>query len=107
VDVLQGVVPLLAAADPDLSDDSREANERKAARLIARTASVVAAWHRIRNGRDLPAPDPKLSHAANFLWQMSGSRPDDDIATDLDTCLVLHADHSFLMWTSTARRSTT
>ena len=95
MDVLQAAVPLLAAADPDLLDDSREANERKAARLIARTASVVAAWHRIRNGRDLPAPDPELSHAANFLWQMTGTRPDDDIATDLDTCLVLHADHSF------------
>jgi len=95
MDVLQAAVPLLAAADPDLADESREANERKAARLIARTASVVAAWHRTRNGRDLPAPNAKLSHAGNFLWQMTGTRPDDDIATDLDTCLVLHADHSF------------
>jgi len=95
MDVLQAAVPMLAAGDPELLNDSREANERKAARLIARTAAVVSAWHRIRNGKDLPAPDASLSHAANFLWQMTGARPDDEIATDLDTCLVLHADHSF------------
>ena len=95
MDVLQAAVPLLAAADPELADDSREANERKAVRLIARVAGVVAGWHRIRNGKETVAPDASLSHAANFLWQMTGVRPDDDIATDLDTCLVLHADHSF------------
>jgi citrate synthase len=95
MDVLQAAVPMLATADTELLDDSREANGRKATRLIARVAAVVAAWHRIRNNRDLPAPDGSLSHAANFLWQMTGTRPDDEIATDLDTCLVLHADHSF------------
>jgi citrate synthase len=95
MDVLQGVVPMLASADPELLDDSREANERKAVRLTALVAAVVAAWHRIRHGRYLPAPDATLSHAANFLWQITGERPDDEIATDLDTCLVLHADHSF------------
>ena len=95
MDVLQAAVPLLAAADPDRGDDSRDANNRKAIRTIARLAGVTAAWQRIRNGKDLVAPDGALSHAANFLWQMTGTRPDDGIATDLDTCLVLHADHSF------------
>lgn len=95
MDVLQAAVPMLGAADPELLDDSREANERKAGRLISRVAGVVAAWHRIRRGKEPVSPDAALSHAANFLWQMKGEKPDDDIATDLDTCLVLHADHSF------------
>jgi citrate synthase len=95
MDVLQAAVPLLGTADPDLADDSREANERKAVRLIGRIAGVVAAWHRIRTGKDPVAPDPSLAHAADFLRQLTGTRPDDDIAADLDTCLVLHADHSF------------
>ena len=95
MDALQAAIPLLAAADPDLGNDSREANERMADRLIARVAGVVAGWQRIRNGREPVAPDNSLSHAANFLWQLTGVRPDEDIATDLDTCLVLHADHSF------------
>jgi len=95
MDVLQATVPLLAADDPELSDDSREANYRKAVRLISRVASVVAAWHRIRNGQDLLPPDDGLSHAGNFLWQLTGKKPDRETAKDLDTALILHADHSF------------
>lgn len=95
MDVLQASIPLLGMADPELGDESREANLRKAVRLIARVSMIVAGWERIRNGHDPLPADETLSHASNFLWQMTGKRPDDDIATDLDTCLVLHADHSF------------
>jgi citrate synthase len=95
MDVLQAAVPLLAVDDPDLADDSREANHRKAVRLIARVAGVVAAWHRIRNEQDLLPPDDGLSHAGNFLWQLQGTKPDPETAKDLDTALILHADHSF------------
>ncbi|MDR3557333.1 MAG: citrate synthase [Syntrophobacteraceae bacterium] len=95
MDVLQASIPMLAMADPEVNDDSREANVRKAVRLIARTPAAVAAWHRIRNGRKPLAPDNALSHAANFLWQLSGEKPGAEIARDLDLCLVLHADHTF------------
>jgi citrate synthase len=95
MDVLQASVPLLAIADPDLDDETRSGNVAKAARLIARIPATVAAWHRIRKGlRPLP-PDDTLSHAGNFLWQLSGEKPDEEIARDLDVCLVLHADHTF------------
>lgn len=95
MDVIQGFTPLLAVADPDLKDESREANVNKAIRLIARIPAVTAAWHRIRNG-DEPLPqDESLSHAANFLWQLTGEKPDADTARDLDVCLILHADHTF------------
>ncbi len=48
-------------------------------------------------GRDWdPLPsDDGLSHAGNFLWQLTGKKPDLETAKDLDTALVLHADHSF------------
>jgi citrate synthase len=95
MDVLQACVPMLAVTDPDLNDESREANARKAIRLIARFPAVIAAWHRIRNGEKLLAPDNSLSHAANFLWQLTGKKPGREIAHDLDVCLVLHADHTF------------
>jgi len=95
MDVLQACVPVLAMADPELAEESREANVRMAIRLIARMPVVVAAWHRIRNGLEPLASDPTLSHAANFLWLLHGKRPDEATARDLDVCLILHADHTF------------
>jgi citrate synthase len=95
MDVLQASVPLLAMADHELQSESREANVAKAIRLIARIPMIVAGWDRIRNGRDPLPADERLSHAGNFLWQMTGTNPDAEIAKDLDTALVLHADHSF------------
>jgi len=95
IDVLQANVPMLGMADPDLLDESREANVRKAMRLIARVPGVVAAWHRVRNGEKPLPPDNSLSHAANFLWQLTGKKPDKEFTRDFDICLVLHADHTF------------
>ena len=55
MDVLQASIPMLATIDPDLNDETREGNIRKAIRLIARLPIVVAAWHRIRNDKS-PLP---------------------------------------------------
>jgi len=95
MDVLQAAVPLLAMGDPDVNEDTREANFRMAVRLIARMPAAVAAWHRIRQGLEPLPPDASLPHAENFLWQLHGRKPDQEMATDLDVCLTLHADHTF------------
>lgn len=95
MDVLQATVPLLAMDDPDLTDESREANIRMATRLIARLPIVVTAWNRIRQNLEPLSSDQSLSHAANFLWLLHGKRPDPEMAGDFDTCLTLHADHTF------------
>jgi len=95
MDMLQAAVPMLAMADPDIGKEDREANVRMAKRLIARMPAVVAAWERIRNDKEPLPPDPSLSHAANFLWQLDGKEPEEETAKDLDCCLILHADHTF------------
>lgn len=95
IEVLQACVPMLGMADPEIDDDSREANVRKAVRLIARLPGVMAAWNRIRNGEKPLPPDSRISHAANFLWQLTGQKPDEEFARDFDVCLILHADHTF------------
>ncbi len=95
MDVLQSSVAALAMSDPDLGDDSRAANVNMAVRLLARMPVLVAAWHRIRQGLDPLPSDDSLPHAANFLWLFHGEKPDQEMARDLDTCLVLHADHTF------------
>ncbi|HUL22969.1 MAG TPA: citrate/2-methylcitrate synthase [Thermodesulfobacteriota bacterium] len=95
MDILGAAVPILAGYDPQLLDESKDANFKKAIRLIAKLPSLVAAWDRIREGKDPVRPDPKLTHAGNFLYMLSGSRPDQNTARDFDICLILHAEHSF------------
>jgi len=95
MDMLQSAVTSLAMSDPDLLEETRDAHIRMAIRLIARIPVLAAAWHRIRKGLEPLPSDEELSHAANFLWQLHGKKPDAEMARDLDTCLVLHADHTF------------
>ena len=95
MDVLQACVSMLAHHDPEADDPSREAAHRKALRLVAKLATVAAAWERIRNGQEAIDPDPNLSHAANFLYMMNGKVPDEDIAGFFDAALVMHAEHGF------------
>jgi citrate synthase len=93
MEVLRTSTSALSAFDPDAEDMSLEANVRKAIRLTAQTATLVTAWDRIRNGRELVVPRTDLSHAANFYYMLTGNLPDDSIAKALDIALILHADH--------------
>ncbi len=104
MDILQAGVALMASYDPDLEDESRQATMNMGIRLVARLATLVAAWDRIRNGKPPIEPDPDLDHAANFLYMLSGSRPDEETARFFDVALVLHAEHSFNASTFSARQ---
>ena len=101
--MLRTTVSAMSAHDPDGWDKSQEAAYRKAMRIIARVATVLAYYERVRKGLDLIRPNPKLSHAANLLWMLKGTEPDEDSARVLDMCLVLHADHTMNASTFTAR----
>jgi citrate synthase len=93
LDALRTAVSLAATLDPDARADDREANVRKAARLMVLVPEVVAAWQRIRTGRAPMPARPGGSHAAYFLYLLDGREPAPDVARVLDTALVLHADH--------------
>jgi citrate synthase len=95
MDVLQSMVPLMGVSDPNLSSKTRDGNIQMAINLIAKIPAVVASWDRIRNGKEPIAPNVTLSHAANFLYQMTGEIPSREMEHDLDVCLILHADHTF------------
>lgn len=103
MDVLQAAVPMMASYDPDILNTDIESAIRMAVRLTAKFATVVAAWDRIRNGEEPIAPNPELGQAANFLYMLNGETPDDELADYFDTCLVLHAEHSFNASTFAAR----
>jgi citrate synthase len=103
MEVLRTGVSLLSAFDPDAADNSREASVRKATRLTAQMPTLVAAWERIRRGKPVVAPNPKLSLAANFLYMLTGKKPTELAAKTFDTALILHADHEFNASTFAAR----
>lgn len=104
MDILQAAIPMLANNDPEAATLTTDNSRRIAESLIAKIATIVAAWHRIRNKQEPVNPDPSLNHAANFLRMMTGEKPDDTTARFFDTCLVLHAEHSFNASTFSARQ---
>ncbi len=103
MEAMRSLVSLGSADDPDESSNAAPANERKAARLTAQQPVLVAAYHAAREGRECVPADPGLSLAANFLFQLRGTPPSARDAEILDTCLVLHADHTMNASTFAAR----
>ena len=65
MDILQSAVPMLDQYDKDVRDPSIESVNRMALRLIAKFATVMAAWNRIRNGQSSSrcVPAAKLRHS--------------------------------------------
>jgi len=103
MDMLQAFVSALAGYyDEEFAN--KDASYEKAINLIAKVPTIIASWQRIRNGLDIVDPDASLSHAANFLYMMSGEKPDSEVERIFDVCLILHADHTFNASTFTARQ---
>lgn len=90
---LRTATSLLAHYDQEAQDMSNEANQRKAIRLTAKMTTLVTAFDRIRNGKEVVAPKTDKSVAYNFFYTLTGAEPDAELVKDFDTCLILHADH--------------
>ncbi len=103
MDAVRTMVSALAETDPDVADMSRPANMRKAVRLTGQIATIVAAHHRIRDGKQVIETDPSLSHAEDFLRMLNGTRPTAEAKRAFDMALVLHADHELNASTFAAR----
>src|SRR5512142_555948 len=103
MDVLRTAVSMLSLYDPEAQDMSAEANHRKAVRLMSRTASIVTSFDRLRKGLYIVEGDPKLGFSANFLYTLSGKRPDDVMERAFDVAMTLHADHELNASTFAAR----
>jgi citrate synthase len=102
-DVLRTAVSASVFVDPDRGNNGREAESRKAMRLIAQLPTMVAMFHRLRNDQKPLSPRRGLSLAANFLYMVSGDVPDKDAEHAFDVALILHADHELNASTFAAR----
>ena len=103
MEVLRTAVSMMGIFDPDDQSNDRAANLRKATRLTAQFPTVIAYWDNIRNGREPIAPAGDCSLAADFLYMLTGKKPDEYSAHVLDTALILHADHELNASTFAAR----
>ena len=101
--MLQAFVVALAGYYDDEGASEEEINYQSAINLIAKIPTIVASWERVRTGKDIVDPDPRLSHAGNFLNMLVGEKPDQETERIFDICLILHADHTFNASTFAAR----
>jgi len=103
MEALRTAVSALSFYDPAEAAVDHDSNVRKAFALTAQLPMLVAAYDRTRKGKSIVQPDPSLSHAANFLWMLHGTRPIPAAVSAFDMALILHADHELNASTFAAR----
>jgi citrate synthase len=103
MDVLRTAVSLLSLYDPFAADMSNDANVAKAVKLMARVSTLVTSFDQLRNGRAVVPGDPNLGYAANFIYALTGKKPDQVMERVFDVALILHADHELNASTFAAR----
>jgi citrate synthase len=103
MDVLRTCVSALDFYDKEGHGTDRESAHNAAIKITGQIGTIAAAWDRIRNGKDVIAPDPSLSIAENFLYMLRGEKADAEEARMFDIALILHADHELNASTFTTR----
>ncbi|MBV8072056.1 MAG: citrate synthase [Acidobacteriaceae bacterium] len=103
MDVLRTAVSMLSLYDPLAADNSINASTEKAVKLMAAVSTIVTSFNRLRNGDPVIPGDPELGYAANFLYTLTGKKPDDVMERVFDLALILHADHELNASTFAAR----
>jgi citrate synthase len=103
MDALRTCVSALSIADSEECDPSPEGNTEKAIRLVAQFPTLVASFYRHKHGMEQLQPNPNLSHAANFLYMVTGTLPTEMQAGCMDLAMLLMAEHGFNASTFSAR----
>jgi 2-methylcitrate synthase/citrate synthase II len=103
MDIMRTGVSALAHWDSDTTDNSHDANLRKAEHLLVQLPVVMASRHRLAKGlKPLPF-DPKLSLAGNVLWMLFDRAPTERLTKAMDVSLILYAEHEYNASTFAAR----
>lgn len=103
MDVMRTGASALAHWDPEVGDNSTEANLRKSERLLAQLPVVMATRYRLSQGLEPVAADPDRTLAGNILWMLRGEAPGDEWQRAMDISLILYAEHEYNASTFTAR----
>ncbi len=97
-------ISILGLYDEDTrtGDTSVENETNISIKTIAQMPTLAGIVARLRQGKEPVQPDPSLSHAGNFLYMMTGEKPDPIAERIMDVSLILHADHGMNASTFTA-----
>jgi 2-methylcitrate synthase len=95
MDALRSAMSLQSHFDPEVEDNSHEANIRKATRLLAQIPAMIGAWHRARSGQPPLTAETSVSHAAYVLHQITGEQPGPEAEHTMNVSLILYAEHEF------------
>ena len=106
MDVARTAVSVMGLEDKETTDNSPEANLRKAIRIFAKTPTALAAFYRLRKGKKIITPKKILNFSENFFHMCFGKVPNQEIVKAFDVSLILYAEHSFNVSTFTARTIT-
>ena len=103
MDALATGISALAHFDPQLGEETPEANIAKAMRLLAQVPVLLGARYRHCAGLPLVAVNPQLSYPANLLSVITGTEPSALHEQALEVLLILHAEHELCTSTFAAR----
>ncbi len=95
MEVLRTAVSALAANQPEVDKLTKDEQIGAGISLIAKMPVIIAFCNRLKKDMEIVKPDPKLGHAANFLYMLYGRTPSETETKGMDMDFVLHAEHSF------------
>ncbi|MDZ7714661.1 MAG: citrate/2-methylcitrate synthase [Balneolaceae bacterium] len=101
--VLRTAVSMLADFHTKEADEAKEFRINKAISITAKIPTIIAAFDRARNGKEVVSPLSDGSTAFNFLYMLNGEKPGDQAEKTMDLCLILHAEHGMNASTFTGR----
>lgn len=96
--VLRSAVSMLA----DFQDHNSN-NTLDAVAMAAQMPTIIAAFARARDGKEIVEPLNEGSTAFNFLYMLNGEKPGKEAEKTMDLCLILHAEHGMNASTFTGR----
>ena len=101
--VLRTAVSMLGDFHEVDADSDKEFHLNKAINITAKFPTIIAAFDRSRNGKEIVDPLDEKSTAYNFLYMLNGEEPGDQAEKTMDLCLILHAEHGMNASTFTNR----
>ncbi|WP_251942805.1 citrate synthase [Staphylococcus sp. Marseille-Q5304] len=100
---LRTSVSYIAHFDSDADEESEDFTMDRAIKIQAKMASLVTAYARTRQDKEIVQPNKDLNYAGNFLYMLRGELPSDIEVEAFNKALVLHADHELNASAFTAR----